>query len=302
MAPTLLVIGSSNTDMVVKTGRFPKPGETLLGGTFFMFSGGKGANQAVAAARYGGQVTFVAKVGDDVFGQQAREGFQREGINTDYVAVDEENASGMALIVVNAQGENQITVASGANGTLSQDDVQRAAQAMQEAQVVLLQLETPLSTVVFAAGLAAKAGKKVILNPAPAQILPAELYPHLFLITPNQTEAELLTGIAVTDEASARQAAILLLDRGVANVVITLGAKGALLHNATLSIRVSAPAVKAVDSTAAGDVFNGVLSVSIAEGQPVEVGVRAACQAAAVSVTRMGAQSSAPYRYELTEG
>ena len=299
-ANTVLVIGSSNTDMVVKTDRFPQPGETLLGSQFFMFPGGKGANQAVAAARYGGRVTFVAKVGNDIFGRQALEGFRREGIDTDYVAVDEDHASGTALILVNAQGENQITVASGANGTLSPADVQRAAQALLKAHVVLLQLETPLATVVFAAQQAAKAGIKVVLNPAPAQVLPDDLYPHLFLITPNETEAQHLTGIPVTDEASARQAAMVLLSRGVANVIITLGAKGAFVHNATLSMRVSAPAVNVVDTTAAGDVFNGVLAVSIAEGRSVEDGARAACRAAALAVTRMGAQSSAPYRRELT--
>ena len=300
MAGSIVVVGSTNTDMVIKTERFPQPGETLLGGEFFLNPGGKGANQAVAAARLGGQVTFVAKVGDDLFGQQAREQFRKEGIVTDYLGTDPAKPSGVALITVDGKGENTIVVASGANGTLSTEDLARSQPALREAEVLLLQLEIPLPTVVEAARLGAEAGAKVILNPAPAASLPADLFPDLFLITPNRSEAEALTGVTIEKIGDAEAAARKLQEKGVANVVVTMGSEGAYLLQGEKGTHIPAQAVTPVDSTAAGDVFSGALAVGLAEGLGLEEAVRFAGQAAAISVTRLGAQASAPYRHEVS--
>ncbi|MVM32967.1 ribokinase [Spirosoma sp. HMF4905] len=301
MPNQILVIGSSNTDMVVKTQKLPAPGETVLGGTFFMNPGGKGANQAVAAARLGGQVTFVAKVGDDIFGQQAVTGFQQEGINTRYILTDAEHPSGVALINVDASGENCITVAPGSNAHLQANETAEALQTMASDTLVLLQLEIPLSTVEHVVKQAARRGLRVILNPAPAQALPTDLFQHLFLITPNETEAELFTGIRVADLPTAKLAAQKLHELGVSNVVITLGSKGAYLSTETQDQLISTAVVKAIDTTAAGDCFNGALAVGLAEGQPLPDAIAFACKAASISVTRMGAQASMPKREEVDQ-
>ncbi len=295
----IVVIGSSNTDMVVKTGTFPVPGQTILGGEFFMFSGGKGANQAVAAARMGNEVVFVCKTGNDIFGQRAVAEFNKEGINTRYIATDPEKASGTALILVDEKGENEIVVASGANETLSEKNIDAAEHEIAAADVVLLQLEIPVSSVLHAAKKAKGLGRKVILNPAPAQSLPEELFAYLFLMTPNETEAALLTGISVTDTSTAAKAAEVLLKKGVENIIITLGAQGAFFKNSQTQLLVKAPAVNAVDTTAAGDVFNGVLAGEITSGKNWEEAIQIACRAASISVTKMGAQASMPYRNEL---
>ncbi len=295
----LVVIGSSNTDMVVKTSQFPLPGQTLLGGEFFMFSGGKGANQAVAAARMGAAVTLVCKTGNDIFGRRAADEYTKEGINTMYITQDPAKASGAALILVDSNAENEIVVAPGANELLAAADIEAAAGAIEAASVVLLQLEIPVSTVMFAAKKAFAAGKKVILNPAPACTLPPEIFSCLYLVTPNETEAELLTGIKVHNKESAAAAAAILLKAGVQNVIITLGAQGAYFRNSNSEFMVKAPVVQAVDTTAAGDVFNGVLAVAIIEGSDWETAIATACSAAALSVTKMGAQASMPYRQEL---
>ncbi len=297
--PNILVIGSSNTDMVVKTERFPQAGETILGGEFFMFPGGKGANQAVAAARLGGEVTFICKVGQDVFGQQAIAGFKKEDIATEYCLTSEDTASGVALITVNAEGENEIVVASGANNQLTPADLDAAEAAFAAADLILIQLETPIPTVEYAIAKGAKLGKRVILNPAPAQNIAEETYQHLFLITPNETEAELLTGIKVDDDATLAQAADALLAKGVQHVILTLGAKGAFYKSADQQVLVPAQKVKAVDTTAAGDVFNGALTVALAEGKDWLPAIQFAAKAAAIAVTRMGAQASAPHRSDL---
>jgi ribokinase len=296
----ILVIGSSNTDMVIKTERFPIPGETIIGGEFFMFPGGKGANQAVAASRLGGRVTLLCKIGMDVFGSQAVDGFLKENINVDHVITDQQHASGVALIMVNQQGENKIVVASGANAALLEKDIEKVLPAiLDKADIVLLQLEIPVSTTEFIVQKAFEHGKRVILNPAPAQLLSSELFSHLFLITPNETEAALLSGIEVRDEKTAWKAAAILLERGVQNVIITLGASGALFKNADEQFLLKPPRVTAVDSTAAGDVFNGALAVAIAEGRNWKTAIEFANCAAAISVTRMGAQSSTPFRSEI---
>lgn len=301
MPASILVIGSANTDMVVKTAKLPAPGETVLGGEFLMNAGGKGANQAVAAARLGGAVIFVARVGDDVFGREARAGFQREGIDTQYVLTDPDSPSGVALINVDEQGENCIAVAPGANGNLQPADTRSALETAQPGTLLLLQLEIPLPTVEEAARLAAERGLRVVLNPAPARALPDGLFANLFLITPNETETELLTGIRVADEAAAERAALKFKDMGVQNVIITLGAKGAYLHTAHGGTLIETPPVSPVDTTAAGDCFNGALTVALAEEQSLADAVAFACRAAALSVTRMGAQASMPTRADLTK-
>ncbi len=295
----LIVVGSSNTDMILKMDRIPRPGETIIGGEFVTAAGGKGANQAVAAARAGGQVTFVARVGRDMFGDRAMEGFKADEINVDFVVRDDASPSGVALIFVGANGENSIGVASGANGHLSPQDVLRAKGAFQQAAVLVMQLETPLETVNAAARLGTEAGLRVILNPAPAQPLPDDLLARLFLLTPNESEAQLLTGVAVTDEASAEEAAGILRKRGVRNVIITMGARGALVSGRDGSGFVPGHKVNAVDTTAAGDVFNGALAVALAEGKTLMDAAAFGSAAAAVSVTRMGAQSSVPTRADI---
>jgi ribokinase len=298
-APRILVIGSSNTDMIIRLDRIPRPGETILGGAFSTAAGGKGANQAVGAARAGGCVTFVARVGRDMFGEQAVAGFMKDGINVEHIVRDAAAPSGVALIFVAKDGENSIAVASGANGALAPADVRKAKGAFAEAAVLVMQLETPLATVQAAADLAAQAGVPVILNPAPAQPLPTQLLKRVSILTPNETEAELLTGIKVDDEASAAQAAARLRKLGVQTVIITLGARGAFIAEAGGNQLVPGFKVKAVDTTAAGDIFNGALAVALAEGQPLAGAVRFANAAAALSVTKLGAQPSAPLRRDI---
>jgi ribokinase len=299
MGSRIVVVGSVNTDMVIKGPRLPRPGETVVGGRFVMVPGGKGANQAVAAARLGAHVALVAKVGQDLLGEQAVESYRREGIQTDLVFRDPAIHTGVALILVDAGGENLISVASGANAALSPADVDRAADLIAGADLLMLQLEIPLETVCRAAQLAAAAGVRVILDPAPAAPLPRELLGDATFLTPNEHEAERLTDVAVHDEASARAAARRLLGEGARNVIITLGAKGALLAWPRGEILIAAPTVAAVDSTAAGDAFNGGLAWALGRGLPIEEAVRQACAVGALATTRLGAQSSLPTWEEL---
>jgi ribokinase len=295
----ILVVGSSNTDMVIKTEHLPRPGETVIGGTFFMNPGGKGANQAVTVARLGGQTAFICKTGSDIFGHQSHQLFEEEGIDTSYVLLDSKNPSGVALITVDANAENCIVVASGSNANLLREDVAKAKDAINEADIILMQLEIPMETVEYVAKMANEKNKKVILNPAPAQSLSAELISNLYIITPNETEAEMISGIPITDDRSAFEAAKKIADMGVDNVIITMGDRGALVHNKTTSKIVDAYKVRATDTTAAGDVFNGALAVALAENRSIIDAVRFACKTAAISVTREGAQSSVPYRNEV---
>ncbi len=297
--PSIIVVGSSNTDMIIKLDRIPRPGETILGGEFVTAAGGKGANQAVAAARAGGKVTFIGRVGCDMFGDEAIAGFRRDGINLKHLVRDAKAPSGAALIFVAKDGENSIAVAGGANGRLSPADVRKAKRAFANASAVIMQLETPLETVQAAAELAAKAGVRVILNPAPARSLPDKLLKLVSILTPNETEAELLTGIKVTDEKSAGQAADKLLAKGVETVILTLGARGAFVAGAGIRQLVAGFKVKPVDTTAAGDTFNGALVVALGESLALIDAVRFANAAAAISVTRLGAQPSAPSRKEI---
>lgn len=290
----IVVVGSVNTDMVVKSERIPGPGETVTGGRFFMPAGGKGANQAVAAARLGAQVALVAKVGNDMFGHQAIENFRKEGINTDHITLDSEIHTGVALILVDRQGENSISVAPGANFAITKFEVDAAADAIRSADAVMLQLEIPMAVVQHAAALAAEAKVTVILDPAPAAPLPEGLLRLVTVLTPNESEAERLTGIPVSDEASARKAAAALRQAGARQVIITCGTKGALVSTAEMEALVPSFEVEAVDSTAAGDAFNGGLAAALAGGTPLVEAVRQAAMVGALSVTKMGAQPSLP--------
>ena len=295
----IVVLGSTNTDMVIAGKKIPVPGETVCGGSFLMNPGGKGANQAVAVARLSakkGACIFIAKVGDDLFGRETATRLRRDGILPRLV-VDRKEASGTALILVDSKGQNVISVALGANGTLSPKDVTPFRKDIEGAAALVMQLETPLKTVEWAAKVAHDAGVPVILNPAPAQKLPKSLYPLVDWITPNETEAELLTGVKVVDAASAAKAVGVLKKRGVGHVVITMGSKGAYCGdcNKVYPCR----KVKAVDCVAAGDTFNGAFAVALAEGKSCADAIAFAQKASAISVTRPGAQSSVPYRREI---
>ena len=295
----IVVVGSSNTDMVIQSEHLPAPGETILGGEFFMNPGGKGANQAVAAAKLGGDVVFVARVGDDIFGQEAVAGFKLEGINTDFIVTDPEQPSGVATIMVDGKGENCIAVASGANNRLSPADVDQAMAQVDAADVLLMQLETPIETIEYVASLGSEKGKTVILNPAPAQALSDELLAKLDVITPNETEAEMLTGIKVENRADAEKAAQALREKGIGTVIITLGSQGAFVLSDSFTGMVATRKVEAVDTTAAGDTFNGALAVGMANGQAIDEAGGFANKAATISVTRLGAQASVPSLAEL---
>jgi ribokinase len=296
---SIVVVGSSNTDMIIRLGRIPRPGETILGGEFLTAAGGKGANQAVGAARAGGKVALVARLGKDIFGDQAIAGLRRDGIDVGCVWRDVAAPSGVALIFVGEGGENSIAVASGANAKLSGADIKKAGKTIRAADILLVQLETPLAAVQAAIKLAAKAGVRVILNPAPARALPDSLLKLVSIITPNETEAELLTGIKVRDEAAATKASRVLRERGAEAVILTLGARGAFLADDNGQQLIPGFRVKALDTTAAGDVFNGALAVAVSQGKALAAAIRFANAAAALSVTRIGAQPSAPTRSEI---
>ena len=298
--PYILVAGSSNTDMVINSAHLPAPGETIIGSSFFMNPGGKGSNQAVAAARLGGHVTFICKTGNDIFGKQAAEIFENEGIDISYVLEDPDNPSGVALINVDDNGENTIVVASGSNATLSRADLEHSMNVIENASVVLMQLEIPLDTVQYVAAIAREKNVRVILNPAPARELPLSLMKNISIITPNEREAEMLTGITVNNFDTAKEAAKSLSSKGIETVIITLGPKGALVYDNGKFEHVPSVEVKAVDTTAAGDVFNGALAVALNEGKAILEATSFACKAAAISVTRKGAQSSAPFRKEIS--
>ncbi|MBC7828320.1 MAG: ribokinase [Chitinophagaceae bacterium] len=301
MKNKIVVIGSSNTDMVLKTDRFPKPGETILGGDFFVFQGGKGANQAVAAARLGGNVSFICKVGSDSFGSDAIIQYRNDGIDIRGIIKDVTAPTGVAIITINKEGENSIIVASGANALLSVDDIKKADGILADAGWLITQLETPLPVVNYLSDYAKQHKVNFVLNPAPAASLPDTIYDGLFLITPNESETELLTGIKVADQRSAQKATAVFKTKGVYNVIITLGSRGAYVDTKEFQGIIESIKVKAVDTTAAGDVFNAALVVALAEERSWKESVQFACRAAAVSVTKMGAQSSAPTRKELSD-
>jgi len=298
---SVVVVGSSNTDMVVRSKNLPSPGETVLGGEFFQFPGGKGANQAVAAARAGARITFIGRVGDDPFGDTAIAGLQKEGINVDTVQRDRESPSGVALILVDERGENLISVAPGANARLSTQDIDRCLGIIQSADVVLLQLEIPLDTVYHTIEVAQAAGRTIILNPAPApqEPIPSEILAKVSILIPNETELAMMAIHPVRSDPEAEEAAHIMLDKGVNAVVLTRGNRGSLIVTSDRTLPVAALPVEPVDTVAAGDCFAGALAVGVAEGKNLEEACRFATAAAAISVTRKGAQPSLPTRSEI---
>jgi ribokinase len=295
----IVVVGSSNTDMIIRVSRIPLPGETITGGSFSMAAGGKGANQAVAAARAGGEVTLIARVGSDLFGEKALAGFAGDGIDVGSVLKDSESPSGIALIFVARGGENSIGVAPGANARLTKQDIERFRGVIAGADMLVMQLETPMESVQAAAEIAAANDVRVILNPAPAAPVPAELLKRVDILTPNEHEARVLTGVEVKDEATAGAAADAMIAGGVGTVLITMGARGVFVAAETFRGMIGGFVVDAVDSTAAGDVFNGALAVALCEGRPVREAAVFANAAAALSVMKLGAQPSIPNRQEI---
>ena len=290
----IVVIGSSNTDMTIKGDRLPKPGETVLGGEFRMGPGGKGANQAVAAQRLGADVSFICKVGRDIFGDNAIAGYQKEGIDCSHI-LRSDKASGTALILVDGNAENCIAVAPGANADLTPEDVDSVADVIRSADYLILQLEIPVESVLRAAKIAHEAGVYVILNPAPACHLPDELFGYISLITPNQTESALLSGVGDNLDAAVEK----LMQLGVKDVVVTLGSKGSLVISEGTRTLVPSLKVKAVDTTAAGDTFCGALCVALSEGCSLVDAARFATKASALTVQKMGAQDSIPFRSDI---
>lgn len=289
----ILVIGSSNTDMTIKSDNLPLPGQTILGGRFVMGPGGKGANQAVAAKRLGGNVEFICKVGHDIFGKNAADGYKKEGIDISHILYSTE-PSGVALILVDKTGENVISVAPGANGDLSVEDIESIANVIKEADYLILQLEIPTDAVIRAAKIAHEAGVYVILNPAPACKLPNELFQYISLITPNQTETELMTGVKLINEQSFITAVENFNRMGVKDVIITLGSKGSLVCYDGKNEFVPAIKVDAVDATAAGDTFCGAVCVALSQGKNLKEAAVFATKAASLTVQKIGAQDSIP--------
>jgi ribokinase len=295
----VVIVGSYNTDLTVRTRRIPRPGETVIGGVFSKGGGGKGANQAVAAARAGAEVSFIARVGNDIHGHEGMQRLREEHVNTHYVINDSATSTGVAFIVVDELGENSIVVAEGANGRLRPSDIAQASLAIASARVLLAQLESPLDAVQAAIELAHRNGAIVMLNPAPAQPLGDILLRNVDIITPNRLEAEMITGMTISDDASLRAVAQRILGFGITHAIITLGQKGVLWASRNAVEVLPAYRVQATDSTGAGDVFSGSLAAFLAEGMTVEESLKMAIASASISVTRMGAQLSAPPRSEV---
>lgn len=296
----IVIVGSSNTDLVVRA-KIPSPGETVISDDFYVNPGGKGANQAVTVAKLGGEAFFIAKVGNDEYGRKSIENYKKFNLNVENVYIDQKAHSGVAFIVVDEKGENAITVSSGANSTLCKADIDRASSLIKSADVVLMQLEIPMQVVEYVACMASENGVKVIVDPAPAAELSDDLLSKLYMITPNENECEILTGISITDDQSKEIAARRLLDKGVRNVILTIGSKGSCLFSSDGFFHVPAIPQKAVDTTAAGDVYDGALCVALSEGKSLMDAMRFATAASSLSVTRNGAQASIPSRQEVDE-
>lgn len=295
----LVVLGSVNADHVLQVASFPRPGETLHGHSYNVIPGGKGANQAVAAARLGADIAFIACVGDDAFGHQIREEFAKDGMNNDAVMIEAGMPTGIAMIQVAATGENSIAISAEANGCLTPERLEPHHNLIKSADTLLMQLETPMATIEAAARIAKQARTRVVLNPAPAQPLSDDLLQHIDMITPNETEAELLTGVKVVDMATAQQAADVLHAKGISQVLITLGSQGVWISENGKGEQVPGFRVDAKDTTAAGDTFNGALLTGLQDGRSMEEAIRFAHAAAAISVTRIGAQTSIPHLREI---
>jgi ribokinase len=298
-APRILVVGSINVDIVAMTERLPTPGETVTGGTLLINHGGKGANQAVAARRLGADVRFIGCVGDDTFGPELRQSMVAEGIGVQGLATIAGMHSGTAVIVVDAAGRNQIAVASGANLHLTVDWVGRFLEAFAWAQVVICQLEVPLDTVLWTLRTARQHGATTVLNPAPAQPVPPELWALVDYVTPNEVEAAQVSGLPLAALSDADNVARALLARGPRVVLLTLGAQGAFAGTLDHMVHIPAFPVTVVDTTAAGDAFNGALAVALAEGRPLVGAVRFANAAAGLACTQRGAQNSLPVRTQV---
>jgi ribokinase len=296
---SVVVVGSLNMDLVLRVPRAPDAGETLTGHGFFVVPGGKGANQAVACARLGSAVALVGRVGADAFGGQLRQALTADGIDVGHVSVDDQAATGVAMILVEDGGQNRIVLAPGANATLGAPHLDAAAACIERAALVVLQLEVPLATVEHAMTIAKRAGLPILLNPAPARPLPERLWPSIDYLIPNESEASALTGMAVGDPRSAAEAARALRARGVRHVLVTLGEQGVLIADAAGERHLAVRPVKAVDTTAAGDTFIGGFAAGLLEGMPIDPAAELGQRAAALCVTRHGAQPSIPYRAEL---
>ncbi|MEI2266855.1 ribokinase [Erwinia sp. CGal63] len=294
----LAVLGSINADHILNLNAFPRPGETVIGKQYQIAFGGKGANQAVAAGRSGANIAFIACVGDDDIGQRIRQQLAEDRIDVEPVEVVAGESTGVALIFVNEQGENSIAIHAGANAALTPERVEQQRNIIEEADALLMQLESPLASVLAAAKIAREHHTKVILNPAPATPLSDELLALVDMITPNETEAEILTGVAVASDEDAARAAAVLHEKGIHSVLITLGSRGVWLSEAGNGERIPGFKVQAVDTIAAGDTFNGALITALLEGKPMPQAVRFAHAAAAIAVTRSGAQPSVPWREE----
>ena len=297
---SVVIFGSINMDLVVRTPRLPAPGETLIGRTFFTATGGKGANQAVACARLGAQSRMIGRVGDDVFGATLRQNLREYGVDDAGISVSA-GPSGVAVIAVDDAAENTIVIVAGANGTIGADDLASLERALAGAKVLLLQLEVPIDAVLAAAQAARRRGVTVILDPAPARQLPAELYAASDIITPNETEAAMLVGFAVQDQQSAERAGQVLLDRGVRAAIIKMGSKGVYWIDGARGGFAPAFPVVPLDTVAAGDAFNGGLAAALNAGLPLEQALRWGLAAGALSVTKSGAQQSMPSRQELEQ-
>ncbi|MEM1502557.1 ribokinase [Domibacillus sp. 8LH] len=294
------VVGSYVTDVMIRTPHLPAPGETVLGGPFQIGPGGKGGNQATAAARSGSNVMFVTKIGTDIFGQEAVQHFEREGLDIRFMQRSEKEATGTALISVDDAGENSIVIAPGACGAMSGADVERAEEAIERADLLVLQLEIHFEAIGAAIQKAARCGVPILLNPAPYTAFPMEWLQHVTYVTPNETEARGLTGIAVEDESSAQRAADILHEKGASVVMITMGKKGVFLSQGTGKGRqMEGFSVKAIDTTGAGDAFNGGFAHAITSGMNIEEAVQFGQAAAALSVTKAGTAVSMPSSKEI---
>ena len=299
MNSNIYVVGSSNTDMVIKSDSIPSPGETVIGGNFYTFQGGKGANQAVAASKLGGKVTFICRVGDDSLGKNSIRQYEAQGINTEFIGVEENEHTGVALIMVDKKGENLISVSSGANSKIKIQDVSFLETKLTNEDIVLTQLEIPTNVVKYLIDICSKKNVKLILNPAPFQILEDKYLKKIHTITPNITETKYLTGLEINNINSSKLAAQKLLDKGIKNVIITMGSNGVFFMSEKQMAHIKAEKVKALDTTAAGDTFNGALATAFSFDVDIIKSIKFSNAAAAISVTRLGAQDSIPKINEL---